>query len=41
MELMVNETSLTLQKVTMNAHNHNNPLKKWEDSCTNVFLMSK
>lgn len=32
MELTVNEISLTLQNVTMNAHNSNNPLKKWEDT---------
>jgi hypothetical protein len=32
MELMVNETSLTLWKVVANAYNYNNLLKKWEDA---------
>jgi hypothetical protein len=29
-ELMVNETSLTLWKVVVNAYNYNNLLNKWE-----------
>jgi hypothetical protein len=31
-ELMVNETSLAPRKVVVDAHNHNNPLKQWEDA---------
>ncbi len=31
MELMVNETLLAFQKVMVNAHNHHNLLKQWED----------
>jgi hypothetical protein len=31
MELMVNETSLTLWKIMVNVYNYNNLLKKWEN----------
>ncbi len=31
-ELMVNETSLVPQKIVVDAHNRNNPLKQWEDA---------
>jgi hypothetical protein len=31
-ELMVNNISLALRKVMVNAHNYNNPLKQWEDA---------
>jgi len=39
-ELMVNETSLPLRKVMVNAHNHNNPLEAM-GRCNLVLQMGR